>query len=152
MSFSSNFLLRPIAKPGLVLYLSNKYDIFTKEDMGIKLSRTSQRPEVTFTIPKDAQEEYLVKIQEILDLKILVDKDPEVAGRFLKKKEVPAEYKPFVNKPVDDMTFGELQTTATKLGIEFDRLDNKRDLKFKINKFLSKVEIKQVKQRAIRKK
>ena len=131
MSLISKFENPVVVKPGDTVYLGNKFDAIRTKF--INLDRTSNRPNIKYDIPKDASEELLEHIQQMIDSRTLSISEPEMSN--LRKPAID-EFKSFSTKQVDDMTFSELRYAAEKLKISFDKSDSRDVLKEKINEKL----------------
>jgi murein DD-endopeptidase MepM/ murein hydrolase activator NlpD len=124
-------------KPGMKLYLGNRYDIVSNKPLNMFLDRTGSNKTLEFTVPKDATQEQLNIIKNMIIDRTLstVKIDGEI--RF-NKAQVVEEAKSFSYKQIDDMTLSELRYLAQKMGIQTEKNVNRVELKDKLKNATTK--------------
>jgi hypothetical protein len=123
-------------KPGMKLYLGNRYDIVENQLLRLNLDRTGKNQQLEYTVPKNVTEEQIAKIKELLINRTLSFKSMDDT-RFERTKIVE-EAKSFSYKAVKNMTMTELKYLASKLGIEVDRGDKREYIRARIENALDK--------------
>jgi hypothetical protein len=131
-------------KPGMKLYLGNRYDIVNNKILNMSLDRTGMNQSLEFTVPRNATEEQLNIIKDMIINRTLSTVKLDGDVRFNKTKIVK-EAKSFSYKSIDDMTMGELKYLATKLNISIDKDIQRNDLKNKLKNAVDKENRKKVK-------
>lgn len=123
--------------PGMKLYLGNRYDIVNNKILNMSLDRTGMNQSLEFTVPKNATEEQLNIIKDMIINRTLSTVKLDGDVRFNKTKIVE-EAKSFSYKSIADMTMGELKYLATKLNISIDKNIQRNDLKNKLKNAVDK--------------
>jgi hypothetical protein len=131
-------------KPGMKLYLGNRYDIVNNKILNMSLDRTGMNQSLEFTVPRNATEEQLNIIKDMIINRTLSTVKLDGDVRFNKTKIVE-EAKSFSYKSIADMTMGELKYLATKLNISIDKDIQRNDLKNKLKNAVDKENRKKVK-------
>jgi hypothetical protein len=131
-------------KPGMKLYLGNRYDIVNNKILNMSLDRTGMNQSLEFTVPRNATEEQLNIIKDMIINRTLSTVKLDGDVRFNKTKIVE-EAKSFSYKSIADMTMGELKYLATKLNISIDKNIQRNDLKNKLKNAVDKENRKKVK-------
>lgn len=130
--------------PGMKLYLGNRYDIVNNKILNMSLDRTGMNQSLEFTVPRNATEEQLNIIKDMIINRTLSTVKLDGDVRFNKTKIVE-EAKSFSYKSINDMTMGELKYLATKLNISIDKNIQRNDLKNKLKNAVDKENRKKVK-------